>query len=297
MKITLRYIIEWILWKPFARKMNDKTYLRLLYWSRFGKVLHLKKPKTFSEKLQWLKIYDKNQKYVEMVDKDLAKQYVGEIIGGEYIIPTIGKWESVEEIKFDSLPNQFVLKCTHDSGGIVICRDKTGFDIDKAKNIINNSLKNNYYFHAREWPYKYIKPKIIAECFMNNNGKDLEDYKIHCFNGQPEVILVCRDRYNKSGLTEDFFSIEWNHLNVSRKTHPNATEKIPKPKLLKEMLEISKKLSKGIPFVRVDLYIIEDRIYFGELTLFPASGLAPFVPESFDSYLGEQLILPQINRK
>lgn len=424
-------------------KISDTLYLKLRYKQKMGYDLNLENPKSFNEKLQWLKLYDRKPIYTTMVDKYAVKEYVASIIGKQYIIPTLGVWDKFEDIDFDALPNQFVLKCTHDSGGLVICRDKSKLDKNAARKKINNSLKRNYYYAGREWPYKDVKPRIIAEKYMvdhslselrdykffcfngvakcykvdfdrfvehkanyftsdgeimnfgekvcppdfnkelpipknlekmkefaeklsseqpflradfydvdgkvyfgeltffpdsgfgkfvfddndelfgswiklpDENGgyfliyKDilcvlntktvernvvsngLSDFKIHCFNGVPKVILVCKDRFSELGLTEDFFDKNWTHFNVQRETHSNSNKEIAKPKELDKMLELSEILSKDIPFLRSDFYTIDGKVYFGELTFFPASGFERFQPESFDKELGDWLVLPK----
>ena len=271
------------------KKLNDALVLKMLYKIKTGKKLYLDNPKTFNEKLQWLKINDRKDIYTKMVDKYEVKKYVSNIIGEEYIIPTLGIYEKFDEIEFDKLPKSFVIKCTHDSGGIVIVKDKTKFDLKKAKKIINKSLKKNFYYVGREWPYKNVKPRIIIEKYMSNNGNELEDYKIHNFNGNPEIILVCRDRFKNTGLTEDFFNYKWEHLDVKRPSHGNSKEKIPKPIKLDKILDLSKKLSKNIAFVRTDFYIINNKIYFGEITFYPASGFDNFVPDKYDKILGDMI--------
>lgn len=282
-KINYRYptLLKW---------MSDEQCIRFWYFYTFGKKLDLKNPKTFNEKLQWLKLNDRKSFYTDMVDKYKAKQYVANIIGEEYIIPTLGVWDSFEDIDFDALPEKFVLKCTHDSGGLVICRDKSKFNKQAARKKINRSLKRNFYWVWREWPYKNIKPRIIAEQYMSDNsGYELEDYKVHNFNGIPEMILVCRDRFREVGLSEDFFSSKWEHLDISRPYHPNAKAVESKPKALQQMLQIAEKLSQNVPFVRTDFYLVNDNIYFGEMTFYPAGGFERFVPESADYDIGEWL--------
>lgn len=278
-------------------RMSDKKFLETLYEKTFCKKLDLINPKTFNEKLQWLKLYDRKDQYSKMVDKYEVKEYVASIIGDEYIIPTLGIYEKFDDINFEELPNQFVIKCTHDSGGLAICKDKSTFDIERAKKIINKSLKNNYFYCGREWPYKNVKPRIIIEKYMSNNGEDLEDYKIHNFNGIPKIILVCKDRYKKSGLTEDFFDTNWKHLEIKREKHGNSAEKIDKPNKLYEMLNLSEKIAKEIPFVRTDFYTINNKVYFGEITFYPASGFGKFYDEKWDYELGDMISLPKKGSK
>jgi hypothetical protein len=255
--------------------------------------LNLEDPKTFNEKLQWIKLHDRQPIYSKLVDKYEVKQYVADIIGEEHIIPTIGVYDRVEDIDFEALPQQFVLKCTHDSGGIVICKDKSLLDHDAAIRKLQHGLKKNYYYQNREWPYKNVKPRIIVEQYMDNDGQELDDYKVHNFNGEPKVVLVCSDRYKKSGLAEDFYSCEWEHLDISRPGLRHSAEVQEKPAELDEMLDLAKKLSVGIPFVRTDFYIINHQVYFGEMTFFPACGMKPFVPREWDYKFGSYIMLPK----
>lgn len=272
--------------------MSDQRFLRRYFYCKTGYPLHLDHPVTFNEKLQWLKFYDRNPRYTAMVDKVTAKDYVAAKIGSEYIIPTLAVYDQAEDIGFDALPKQFVLKCTHDSGGVVLCKDKASLDKDAALAKLSWGLKRNYYRFSLEYPYKNVRPRIIAEPFVTDAGKELCDYKVHCFNGVPRLVLVCKDRYAFGGLTEDFFTETWEHLPVRRPDHPNAKEAPLRPPQLDELLVLSRKLSEGIPFVRVDFYLSDDHIYFGELTFFPASGMSPFVPQSFDVLFGSWLELP-----
>lgn len=272
--------------------MSDIKYLKKLFYYTIGKELDLETPKTFNEKLQWLKLYDRNPEYTTMVDKYAVKEYVAEKIGDRYVIPTLGIWDRFDDIDFTKLPNQFVLKCTHDSGGIIICKDKKEFNEGIARKKLNKLLKRNYFYYGREWPYKNVKPRIIAEKYMTDeSGTEPDDYKVHNFNGVPKVILVCRDRFKDSGMTEDFYSDSWEHLDVCRSAHPNAKEESPRPAELEEMLQIARTLSKDIPFVRTDFYTINHKVYFGELTFYPASGFEPFIPQEYDSLFGEWINL------
>ena len=275
-----------------SKMFPDKVYLPLLYYGSLGKQLNLKCPTLFNEKLQWLKLHDRKPLYTQMADKCEAKKYVASIIGEEYIIPTLGVYDSFDAIDFSTLPQRFVMKCTHDSGGLVICKDKDYLDINGAREKINKSLRTNYYWIGREWPYKDITPRIIIEKYMDDNGRDLEDYKLHCFNGKVKMILVCRDRYKSSGLTEDFFTENWQHMDVRRENHPYSAETINPPDTLQEMISLAEKLSADIPFVRVDFYSIQGQVFFGEMTFFPASGLEGFYPEKYDRILGDWIELP-----
>ncbi len=274
-----------------ARLWPDELFLKLKFRLVMGQKLDLDNPKTFNEKLQWLKLYNRKPEYTTMVDKYAVKGYVADIIGQEHIIPTLGVWNSVDEIDWDVLPNQFVLKTTHGGGGggVVICKDKDMLDKEKAKKRLQKSFDSDIYWNYREWPYKDVPKRIIAEQFMSNNGKDLEDYKIHCFNGEPKFILVCSNRYGKGAMIDDFYTPEWELMEVRRPGHPKHKKASEAPKLLSQMLEQARILSKDIPFLRVDFYIIQGKIYFGELTFFPASGMSKFEPEEWDIILGKWL--------
>lgn len=275
-----------------VRFLPDRQFLELMYLLRMGKKLDLKNPRTFNEKLQWLKLYDRRPEYVRMVDKYEGKQYIVSAIGERYVIPTLGVWNHFDEIDFNTLPNRFVLKCTHDSGGLVICRDKNSFDFAAARKKIERSLQCNFFWVGREWPYKDVLPRIIAEQYLETDAENgLQDYKIHSFNGIPKTILVCQDRFSDSGLTEDFFDPQWKHLDDRRMEHPNAAVPPGRPQLLQEMLQLSEKLSQGFPFMRTDFYEVNGRLYFGELTLYPASGMKRFASEDTDIRWGEWLRL------
>lgn len=281
--------------KLFGKLFSDKLSLRLLFKIRMGRKLNLENPQTFNEKLQWLKLYDRKPIYTTMVDKYAVKEYVAERIGEEYIIPTLGVWDNFEAIDFDELPKQFVLKCTHDSGGLVICRDKDKLDKEAAKAKISASLKQNFYYHTREWPYKNVPPRIIAEQYMTDSpdSNDFSDYKFFCFDGKVDCVMVCLER--SSGDTKFyFFDRDWNlkRLNIRGKNAPEGFT-IPKPECMDEMFEIAAKLSQGVSYLRVDLYQSNGRVYFGELTFFPQSGFdANLLPET-DEYFGRLLQLPK----
>lgn len=267
----------------------DKLYLKIRFYLEVGRKLNLKSPQTYNDKLQWLKLHEKNPQYTQMVDKYEVREYIKEKIGEEYLIPILGVWESADEIDFDKLPNQFVLKCTHDSGGLVICKNKETLDIEATKIKLQKCLKRNFYKIGREWPYKNVKPRIIAEKFMvDESGTDLKDYKFYCFNGEPKVLLISSDRPHNTKM--DFFDAEFNHLNIKR-AYPNSDKEILKPKSFDKMLELSKKLSENLIHVRVDLYDVDGHIFFGEITFFPASGFTPFVPPEWDYTFGDWLKL------
>lgn len=276
--------------------MPDETYLRRRYRAILGREPELERPQGFNEKLQWLKLHDRDPLYPRLADKYLVREYVAARIGAEHLIPLLGVWDAPEEIDFDALPRQFVLKCNHNSGlGMYICRDKSRLTAAKRRAIrraLRCGLAQDYFAPTREWPYRDIPRKIIAEQYLTDIGGQLSDYKLHCFDGEPQLILVCRDRFSAGGLTEDFFDTDWTHLELRRPGRPNAAEPIEKPACLDEMLRLSRRLSAGIPFLRVDLYVVGGRIYFGELTFFPMSGFGKFDPPAWDRRLGALLRLP-----
>lgn len=274
--------------------MDDAEYLKLAFELNLGTKLNLESPETFNEKLQWLKLYDRRPEYTTMVDKYEVKKYVADRIGAEYLIPTLGVWDSFDEIDFDSLPQQFVLKCTHDSGGLVICKDKSVFDVKAAKNKINQSLKRNFFFFGREWPYKDVKPRIIAEKYMEDAGSEvLNDYKLMCFNGKVKCSFVCSERFSEDGLKVTFFDRDWNVMPFERH-YPRSQCPIAKPSSYDDMVRLAEQLSKDIPFVRVDFYEVSGKIYFGELTFYPGSGFEEFEPFEWDKTLGSWIELPII---
>ena len=286
----LQYYIERANDKGLFRWLADKPCLRLIYWARTGKCLDLKNPRTFNEKLQWLKLYDRKPEYITMVDKYEAKAYIAQRIGREYIIPTLGIWDRFEDIDFEALPDQFVLKCTHDSGGLVIVRDKAKLDKDAAKAKIGKSLKQNYYLHGREWPYKDVKPRIIAEEYMEDTANDaLTDYKFFCFHGVPKLMYISKDRGNEPRT--DFFDMDFNHLPIEVRD-PNAEIMPEKPKQFEQMRKIAGQLSEGIPHLRVDFYLINERIYIGELTFFHMSGFTQIKPAEWNEKMGSWITLP-----
>jgi len=271
----------------------DEEYLKQMYEAALGENLNLDIPKGFNEKLQWLKLRDRRAEYTVMVDKHRAKDYVARIVGNQYIIPPLGTWDDPDEIDFETLPDQFVLKCNHNSGlGMCICRDKSKLDVKKVKKDLEKGLKQDYYLLGREWPYKDVPRKIIAEKYISSDAGGLTDYKVHNFNGVPKFILVCKDRFSSSGVTMDFFTTKWEHMDVKRPRINVSSEEIPKPEELEELLRLSAELSKGIPFVRTDFYIVDHQIYFSELTFFPNSGFTEYEPKEWDDIFGSWLELP-----
>lgn len=281
--------------KGFYNNMSDEKYLKRMYKIRTGKELHLDYPQSFNEKIQWLKIYDHKPEYTVMVDKYLAKKYIANIIGNKYIIPTLGVWDTPEEIDFEQLPDQFVLKCTHNSGlGMCICKDKSELNIEKVKRELYKGLKQKYYYTGREWPYKDVKPRIIAEKYLEDSGRVVpEDYKIYCINGKPKYIVVFHDRFNdKVKPSESVYDTEWNRQKISLdKDFEISNIETPKPCCLQELLYIAFKLCREYAQVRLDFYIINEVIYFGEITFHTASGFQTMIPDKLDETLGGELIL------
>ena len=277
-----------LLWIP------DRVFLPMYHRAVTGKKLDLKRPVTFTEKLQWLKLHDHKPLYTTLVDKFEAKRYIAAIIGEEHIIPTLGVWNTFDEIDFDSLPQQFVLKCTHDSGGLVICRDKETLDKAAAKVKIERCLQKNYYWGSREWPYKNVKPRIIAEQYMEDAtvGNRLIDYKYFCFNGEAKFINISVGMEHHPTARMSFYATDGQELPFRRSDYKNLGP-IELPTTGKEMFAIANTLAKKIDtdFVRIDLYTINGQIYFSEVTFSPCGGRIPFNPESADRELGDLLIL------
>lgn len=265
--------------------LDDRTYLKLIYRAKIGKKLDLEHPTTYNEKLQWLKLNNRNPLYTTMVDKYDVKKYVADIIGDEYIIDNLGVYDSFDEIDFDALPNQFVIKCTHDSGGLVIVKDKSKLDIASAKKKIENCLKKNYFYQGREWPYKNVKPRIIIEKFMvDESGTELKDYKFFCFDGEVKAMYIASNRGVDTRF--DFYDTEFNHLPIIN-GHENADVELKKPAGFDEMIKLASKLSEGIPHARIDFFDCNGRVYFGEITFSHMNGLAPFEPEEWDRTFGD----------
>lgn len=278
-----------------ASLYSDEFFIKMRFYLVMGKKLDLKNPRTYNEKLQWLKLHDKRPEYTNMVDKIEAKNYVASVIGEEYIIPTIKIYNSIEEVNFDELPQQFVIKCSHDSGGVVVCKDKDKLDKKAALTMLSKSLKQNFNYLTREYPYKNVVPRLLVEQYMEDeSGYELKDYKIFCFDGKPKFSFVASDRQKEGEETKfDFYDLEWKHIPVVN-GHECSEHGIEKPKNYEKMLELAAKLSYGIPHVRVDLYNINGAIYFGELTFFHWSGLVPFEPEEWDYTFGNYLHLPPV---
>lgn len=284
------------LFRKLSRLIPDRIYLQIVYFRHFKKFIDFDNPKTFNEKIQWLKLNYRKEEYTNLVDKYRVKQYITKLIGEEYVIPTLEVWKNVDDIDFKSLPEKFVLKCNNDSGGIVICKNKKDFDEAKAKSFLKERLKNNGYWYGREWPYKNVKPCIIAEKYMEDSiSKDLKDYKFFCFNGSMEFFDIDIDRFIEH--RSNYYDRNGNFLPFG-KTYcpPDYTKKIEMPKNLDKMIELAETISHNTVLSRIDFYEIDGQVYFGEITFYPGSGFSPFTDEKWDYKLGDMIDLPNIKK-
>lgn len=292
-----KYMVLNTLSLRLARVIPDKEFLKIKYKLKMDKNLNLDNPRTFNEKLQWLKLYNRNPAYISLVDKYEVRKYIAQTIGDEYLIPLIGVWDKFDDIDFDKLPNQFVLKPNHTSGNVYICKDKSKIDYAWLRKEVNKWMKRDYYWVHREWPYKNVKPKILCEKYLvDGSNTGLTDFKFMCFNGEPRIIQVMSERNNGNFLL-NHFDLEWNEIHIPRKTVKRNPVVPKKPKNLDEMIEISKILSKDMPFVRIDLYETSLGIFFGEITFYPVSGFMDFKEEYHDYLLGSWIKLPSKERK
>ncbi len=280
--------------KLYVENLSDKEFLEVKFCLSLNKTkLDLANPRTFNEKLQWLKLFDRNTRYTKLVDKYEVKDFVGNTIGPQYVIPTLGVWNTADEIDFDSLPEKYVLKCTHDSGGVYICTNKANENETEIKLKLNNALQKNFYYAGREFPYKDIRPRVIAEPYLiDHKTNELRDYKFFTFNSEVKAMFIASDRQAESETKFDFFDRKFNHLDCLNK-HPNAKVLPEKPEQYEKMIEFAEKLSKGIPHVRVDFYEVDGKVYFGEMTFYHWSGFKPFKPEKWDYIFGDWLDLPR----
>ena len=284
------------LFRKLSRLIPDRIYLQIVYFKHFRRFINFNSPKTFNEKIQWLKLNYRNEEDTKLVDKYRVKQYITKLIGEEYVIPTLGVWKNVDDIDFKSLPEKFVLKCNNDSGGIVICKNKKDFDEAKAKGFLKERLKNNGYWYGREWPYKNVEPCIIAEKYMeDSSSKDLKDYKFFCFNGSMKFFNIDIDRFIEHRA--NYYDRNGNFLPFG-KTYcpPDYTKKIEMPKNLDKMIELAETISHNTVLSRIDFYEIDRQVYFGEITFYPGSGFSPFTDEKWDYKLGDMIDLPNIKK-
>lgn len=293
--LHIRKILLWFLNRHAKLIKSDRLFLQIKYFLKVGHFLHLKHPKGFCEKLQWLKLYDRKDIYTVMVDKFAVKEYVSNKIGDKYVIENYGVWDRTDDIDFDALPNQFVLKTTHAAGmsGVVVCKDKASFDFSNAKNKLSRSLGLESFWKTREWPYKDIQPRIIAERYLEDESGALNDYKVMCFNGEAKLIQLHMGRAR--GIhTQDFYDVNWNKLNDLDQLDCVQSDIVyPKPKCLEEMLALSNVLSKGLPQLRVDWYVVDGQLFFGELTFYDASGYDLFIPYEKEIEIGRWITLPR----
>lgn len=288
-----RMIIKYFLKSPLSNFLSDKAFLSLAYKTNFRKKLNLENPVTFNEKLQWLKVYDKNPEYHKLVDKYEVRKYIEEKLGEEYLIPLYGVYDSFEEIDFDALPDEFILKPTHTSGNVFICHNKADIDMVKLKKEVDSWLRRDYYSQNREWVYKDLKHRVVAEKLMvDESGYELKDYKFFTFDGKVKAMFIATDRNAETETCFDFFDRDFNHLPFTN-GHPNSNKTFEKPESYDKMVELAEILSCGFAHLRVDFYSINGRIYFGELTFFHWSGLVPFNPEKWDYTMGEWIKLPE----
>lgn len=275
-----------------GRLIPDRLWIELKYFLRFKKRCNLKSPKTFNEKLQWLKLYDQRNEHTVMVDKYAMKEYVTQKVGPGHVIPVLGVWDRIEDINFDLLPERFVLKTTHDCGGLVICKDKKALDIDAARKKLAKALKTDYFIRYREWPYKNVKPRILAEEYLEDeSGVELKDYKVFNFNGVPFCVQVDFDRFVEH--KKNIYSTDWEYMKLAYNYPTFPDHQIPKPDTLKKMLDIATILSENESFVRTDFYTVNGKVYVGEITFFPVSGYGKFTPEEYDLQFGDRLHLPK----
>lgn len=284
-----------ILLNKFGGILSDKCFVKAIYRLRMHKKLDLSNPQSFTEKLQWLKLYDHNPLYSTLVDKYEVKVWVANRIGNKYVIPTIGVWNSLEAISWNSLPNQFVLKTTFGGGGdgIFICNNKTAIDRSIVKAKLEKSMRTDPYRRLREWPYKNVSRRLIAEQYLEDKSGDLADYKFYCFGGEPKVLLLATNRYTSHNF--DYYDMDFNHLSITSAMGTNNPSLGDcKPDCFDEMKEIARKLSRGLPHVRVDLYCCNGQIFFGEMTLYDSSGLDNLNSEEWNMRFGSWIQLPSI---
>lgn len=273
--------------------MDDKKYLKRQFKEHMGYEMDFSNPRTFDEKLNWLKLYDRNPLYTKMVDKYEAKLIVAEKLGDKYIIPTLGIYDSFDEIDFTSLPNQFVIKCTHDSGGVFIVKDKNNMDVNTLRKTIEKLLSKNFFYFHREWPYKNVNPRIIIEKYMeDDNTKELRDYKFYCFNGNVKAMLLASNRQKgNEELRFDYYDKNFVKLNMTNYWHPNAIEESNKPKSFNEMIKFASELSVGFPHVRIDFYEVNGQVFFGEFTFYDQAGYLKINPKLWEIEWGDLIDL------
>jgi len=292
-----RYILARVLaWYPINRLFSDERYLKLMYCFRTGKVLNWENPVRFNEKIQRLKLLNNSEHCSTLVDKVGVKEYVTEKLGEGFVIPTIGVYDSFDQIQLADLPNSFVIKTTHDSGTIVVVKNKYDFNSTKARKIISKSLSRNYYWAGREYPYKNVKPRVIVEQYMADKSGGLNDYKFFCFNGEPKYLFYASDRSNPLGMPPkfDFYDMDLKHLPIVCNGHENASKPLDYFPEFDQMKHLAAVLSAGFPHVRVDFYLIDKRVYVGELTFHHDGGFVSFIPDEWDYIFGKSIVLDDL---
>lgn len=287
-------IIKALAEKKFFNWLPDKVYLKMIYFCETGKRLNLTNPITYNEKLQWLKLYDRRPEYIKYVDKLEVRNYIKEKIGEKYLIPLIGVYNAIDEINWDELPERFVLKCTHASGYNVICKDKKQLDIEATKKQLKKWMKTNWFWYGREWPYKKVIPRIICEEFISEDGQIPDDYKVMCFDGEPFCIQLHKDRF--ANHTQDIYDLKGRLLPFNNKLYKRTNIKSINAEKLQEIVELSKIISKGYYHMRVDFYLINEKVYFGEITLFNANGFIEFEPDAYNEIIGDRIKLDLKNK-
>lgn len=275
----------------------DKIFLNRKFKKVFGRDINWKNPVTFNEKLQWLKVNDRKPQYSEMVDKFAAKEFIQSRHLNVAVVKSFGVWERFEDIDFDALPDQFVLKCTHDSNSVIVCRSKEDFDFAAAKRFLENRLRNNFYYNCREWPYKHVMPRIIAEEYMQIMADGMIDYKFYCFHGKAKCLYVSQGLEDHATARISFLNLDWTPAGFKRSDFAAFETLPPRPSCLEEMIQLAETLSAEHAFLRVDLYEIDSQVYFSELTFYPCGGFMPFDPPEWDEIVGSWLELPHERRR
>lgn len=286
-------LLNWI-WETetiLCRPLPDSFCLQYQYMRRHWRLLNLKNPATFNEKIQWMKLHYRPELLRTIVDKYLVRNYVRERVGEKILVELVGVYESLDEIQWKNLPDRFVLKLTHGSGWNILCKEKSTLDMQRIYHRLRKWLGTDFYKYQREWAYKGLHPRIICERFLSDSkGEPPPDYKFFCFGGEPRVVQVDLDR--TTNHTRNLYDLNWNRLPFSLK-YPNCdTKEADFPKNFKEMVLICRELSRGLPFARVDLYTLDNAIYFGEITIYPGGGLEIFHPLKYNKILGDYLHFP-----
>ncbi len=281
----------------FYDSLSDEKYLKKIYKIKVGRELNLDSPCTYTEKLQWLKLHDRKPVYTLMQDKFLVREYISKTIGEEYLIPLLGVWDDPEEINFDDLPDQFVLKCNHDCASVIICRDKSQFDMQAAIKELKNCLKRKYWLLGREWAYKDIQPKVIAEKYMQDGDNiTLTDYKFFCCNGKVRMVMLTSGEAHTKERRQDLYDISFNKLSIKRGNFDNSQIAFKKPGNFKQMTDFAEEIAGNIPFIRVDFYSIDGNTYFGEIAFYPSGGFSEFQPTEWEERVGSWIDISEVGK-